>query len=164
MSTNGRIVDGGGENVWVSGEARYHRRISERQLLFASISGGTSHELDLDRPLQLGGDSGLRGYPLRYQTGESKGLLTLEYRHYTDWYLFRIFHVGAAAFVDVGRTWGNSPVNGVNLGWLRDAGVGLRLGKTRMGGGVVHLDLAFPLDGEDDIDSVQFLIKVKDRF
>jgi hypothetical protein len=33
-----------------------------------------------------------------------------------------------------------------------------------MGGGVVHIDLAFPLDGDDDIDSVQLLFKVKKSF
>ena len=46
----------------------------------------------------------------------------------------------------------------------KDVGFGLRLGKTRMGGGVVHIDLAFPLDGEDDIDDVQLLFKVKRSF
>jgi outer membrane protein assembly factor BamA len=164
LSFNGRFESGVGENVLLSGGARYHRRLSERTLFFSSISGTVSDNLDLDNPIQLGGDSGLRGYPLRYQTGESKGLLTAEYRYYTDWYLFRMLHVGGAVFFDIGRTWGESPVGGVNLGWLRDAGVGLRLGKTRMGGGVVHIDLAFPLDGEDDIDSVQLLFKVKKSF
>lgn len=164
VSFNGRFESGVGENILLSGGARFHRRLSERTLFFSSISGAVGDNLDLDNPIQLGGDSGLRGYPLRYQTGESKGLLTAEYRYYTDWYLFRMLHVGGAVFFDVGRTWGESPVGGVNLGWLRDAGVGLRLGKTRMGGGVVHIDLAFPLDGEDDIDRVQLLFKVKKSF
>ena len=161
---NGRLAGGNAENTRLSAVSRFHRRVGERQLFYMSVSGVLGHDLDLDRPVELGGDTGLRGYPLRYQTGESKALITLEQRYYTDWYLFRILHVGAAVFFDVGRTWGETPINNVNLGWLKDVGFGLRLGKTRMGGGVVHIDLAFPLDGEDDIDSVQLLFKVKRSF
>ncbi|MBT8077771.1 MAG: BamA/TamA family outer membrane protein [Gammaproteobacteria bacterium] len=164
LNVSGRVVDGTGENILFTGAARYHQRLTQRQLLYASISGSSGHNLDIDRPIQLGGDTGLRGYPLRYQTGTSKVLFTAEHRFFTDWYLFRLFHVGAAAFFDVGRSWGTASVDGVDLGWLKDAGVGLRLGKTRMGGGVVHIDLAFPLDGEDDIDGVQLLLKVKRSF
>ena len=161
---NGRLAGGNAENTRLSAVSRFHRRVGERQLFYMSVSGVLGHDLDLDRPVELGGDTGLRGYPLRYQTGENKALITLEQRYYTDWYLFRILHVGAAVFFDVGRTWGETPINNVNLGWLKDVGFGLRLGKTRMGGGVVHIDLAFPLDGEDDIDSVQLLFKVKRSF
>jgi hypothetical protein len=49
---------------------------------------------------------GLRGYPLRYESGTSRGLLTVEQRFYTDWYPFRLVRFGAAIFGDVGRTWG----------------------------------------------------------
>jgi hypothetical protein len=48
---------------------------------------------------------------------------------------------------------------------LKDVGFGLRLGNTRSGNGrVIHIDIAFPLDGEDDIDSVQILIDAKGSF
>jgi hemolysin activation/secretion protein len=115
--------------------------------------------------LTLGGDNGLRGYPLRYQAGTSRALLTLEQRYYTKWYPFRLFHVGAAAFVDVGRTWGTDVTGAGSLGWLRDLGVGLRLGSSRSSfGNVVHIDVAFPLDGDDDIDSVQLLVTTKASF
>ena len=52
-----------------------------------------------------------------------------------------------------------------NLGLLKDVGFDLRLGNTRSGSGkVLHIDIAFPLDGEDDIDSVQILIDAKASF
>ena len=35
--------------------------------------GTTGHNLDLDNQILLGGDNGLRGYPLRYQGGDSAG-------------------------------------------------------------------------------------------
>jgi hypothetical protein len=102
---------------------------------------------------------------MRYQNGESKSLITLEHRLYTDWYPFRLVHIGGAIFFDAGRVWGDSPVGAENLGLLRDIGFGLRLGNSRSGNGkIIHIDIAFPLDGEDDIDSVQILIDAKASF
>jgi hypothetical protein len=67
--------------------------------------------------------------------------------------------------MDVGRTWGTGPVGGENLGLLRDVGVGLRLGNARSGiGRMLHIDLAFPLDGENDIRGAQLLIEAKRTF
>lgn len=103
---------------------------------------------------------GLRGYPLRYQGGDSSLLLTVEERLFTDWYPFHLIRIGAVGFFDAGRTWGVNPVGSENPGWLKDVGVGLRFGNTRSGiGRVVHLDLAFPLDGDSRIDSMQILFK-----
>ncbi len=45
--------------------------------------------LDADHELSLGGDNGLRGYPLRFQTGSSRALLTLEERYYTKYSLWK---------------------------------------------------------------------------
>ena len=35
-------------------------------------------------PCNLGGDTGLRGYPLRYQNGNQRALFTVEERLYTN--------------------------------------------------------------------------------
>ena len=46
-------------------------------------------------------------------------------------------------------------------------GLGLRLGSSRSSfGNVIHIDLAFPLDGagDDDIDDVQLLVTTKGSF
>jgi outer membrane protein assembly factor BamA len=146
-------------------ETRFHRRLTDGQLFYASVTAFGSDNLDLDNQLLLGGDSGLRGYPLRYQGGQAKALLTLEHRIFTDWYPWRLFNVGAAIFFDAGRTWGDNPVGAANLGLLRDVGVGLRLGSNRLGeGGVLHIDFAFPLDGEETIDNFQILIDARSTF
>ncbi len=164
-SLSGRWAEGDAQNALWSAVTRFHQRTSKGTLFYASLSGTAGKNLDIDNPLYLGGETGLRGYPLRYQNGDSKVLLTLEQRIYTDWYPFRLVHVGAAVFFDAGRTWGESPVGAPNLGILKDVGVGLRLGNTRSGNGrVLHIDIAFPLDGEDDIDSVQILIDAKGSF
>ena len=68
-------------------------------------------------------------------------------------------------FFDAGRTWGDNPLGGESLGWLKDLGVGLRFAPTRgKSSKVLHLDLAFPLDGDDSIDSVQVLLEAKSSF
>jgi len=140
--------------------ATFHHRQSDDWLLHVALTGNLSHNLDLDHQLLLGGDNGLRGYPLRYQGGDSSLLLTVEERLFTDWYPFHLIRIGAVGFFDAGRTWGVNPVGSENLGWLKDVGVGLRFGNTRSGiGRVVHLDLAFPLDGDSSIDSMQILFK-----
>lgn len=165
VTLSGRFEDGHAANVLLSANAAYHLRQSPGRLLFASVGGSFGTSLDLDNQLLLGGDNGLRGYPLRYQGGDKMALLTLEQRFYTDWYLFRLFHVGAAVFFDAGRTWGDNPAGGPNLGLLRDIGLGLRLGNARSSSGrVMHLDLAYPLDGEQGISSLQLLIAAKQSF
>jgi outer membrane protein assembly factor BamA len=162
---DGRYADGEGQNVELSAGTRYHHRWSERHLFYASLSGTVGRNLDLDNQLLLGGDNGLRGYPLRYQGGDSMALLTLEHRIFTEWYPFRLVNVGGAIFFDAGRTWGENPVGGENLGLLRDVGFGLRLGNNRSGEGrIIHIDIAFPLDGEDTIDRVQLLVDARTSF
>jgi hemolysin activation/secretion protein len=103
MSLSGRLEGGSLRDGVLSAEARYYLRTSSRFKFFATVNGTTTSNLDPENQLLLGGDTGLRGYPLRYQAGTSMALLTLR-RYYTDWYPFRLFHVAAAAFFDMGRT------------------------------------------------------------
>jgi hypothetical protein len=165
VSASGRLESDELVNGILSAEARYYRATSSRSKFYAAISGAVTEQLDTELQLLLGGDNGLRGYPLRYQAGTARALFTVEQRYYTKWYPFRLFHVGAAAFFDMGRTWGTDVTGLESSGLLRDVGVGLRLGSSRSSfGNVLHVDLAFPLDGDDDIDSVQLLVQTKGSF
>ena len=115
--------------------------------------------------LLLGGDNGMRGYPLRYESGTSRGILTVEQRVFTDWYPFRLVRFGAAVFADVGRTWGSGSVGNSDPGLLRDVGLGLRLGNTRSGlGNVLHVDFAFPLGDTAGIKHFQFVVQTLQSF
>ena len=124
-ATSGRVENEGLRNAVLSAEARYYARTSAKTKFFATVNGTVTEELDLDRQLLLGGDTGLRGYPLRYQAGTSSALLTLEERYYTNWYPFRLFHVAGAVFFDVGRTWGTDVTGATSDGLLKDIGIGL---------------------------------------
>lgn len=152
-------------NMMLNVGARYYRRQSEKRLFFAGLSATLGHNLDIDNQVLLGGDTGLRGYPLRFQGGDKRVLLTLEQRLFTNWYPFHLFRVGGAVFFDAGRAWGGQDPADANSGLLKDVGFGLRIGNSRSGlGSMTHIDLAFPLDGDNSIDDVQFLISLKESF
>ncbi len=175
-AASGRWSRAGFEDLLARAEGRFYRRSRRGHLFFAGLELAAARDLDgrevpkvlrvgADRriPLQLllGGDTGLRGYPLRYQDGEGLALLTLEQRFFTGLYPLRLGYVGAAVFVDVGRTWPGEH-SAPNLGWLSDVGFGLRFSSNRSGfGSVVHFDVAFPLDRQGSIDSVQWLVTTK---
>ena len=174
-AASGRLETGVGRNEIVTGEATYYWRAAPRQLFYMDLRGIATKDLDAETQVLLGGDNGLRGYPLRYQDGKANVLLTVEHRIFTRYYLFRLFHVGGAAFFDIGRSFGSgnarfgnqAALEGIdpNQGTLKDLGVGLRFGSSRSAfGNVIHVDLAFPLDGDPSIKRVQFLVQTKTSF
>lgn len=161
---NGRLESGDLVNALASFSARLYQRQSRKRTFFIGLSGTAGTRLDLDNPVEIGGERGLRGYPLRYQAGDSKLLATIEQRYYTDWYPYRFARVGGAIFADVGRVWGSNPLGPDNRGWAADVGFGLRLALTRLTERIVHLDIAFPLNGDDTIDDVQILLEARRGF
>ncbi|HZT05239.1 MAG TPA: hypothetical protein VFA39_23515 [Steroidobacteraceae bacterium] len=161
----GRVEKGALTNGVLDSAVRYYAKQSSNWLFFSTLTGTVGRRLDLEDQILLGGDNGLRGYPLRYQDGSSRALFTLEERYFTNWYPFRLFRVGAAVFYDMGRTWGQPPLAAQSLGLLKDAGFGLRFGNARTGlGNIIHVDLAFPVDGDPSIKRVQFLVQTEQEF
>lgn len=169
----GRIEQGSLENGVLNSAVRFYDEQSGywpfregNWLFFSTLAASVGRRLDLENQILLGGDNGLRGYPLRYQDGTSRALLSFEERYFSNWYPFRLFRVGAAVFFDMGRTWGRTPLAQPSLGMLKDAGFGLRFGNARTGlGNVIHVDLAFPFNsGPTNIRHVQFLVQTKQEF
>jgi outer membrane protein assembly factor BamA len=165
VSTDGRVESGDLLDTVVTAEARHYWHIDRRKTLFAKAIATVTEDLDLDRQLLLGAEEGLRGYPFRYQTGTASALATVEYRYFTDWYPFRLFHVGGAAFFDAGRTWGSTLSGTPPRGWLADIGIGLRLGNSRSGlSNVVHVDLSYALSAVPDESRFQVTIETRRGF
>ena len=163
--TSGRITDGKAENTVVGFSSKYYLPTFSQQVFYMAFSTEYARNADLDHQLLLGGDTGLRGYPLRFQTGDRKYLFTVEQRFYTTWHLFELAYVGGVAFFDIGRAWTPGEPGSENTGTLRDAGIGLRVASSRGSRGVIlHVDLAFPLDGGSEIDSTQLVITTKESF
>ena len=112
---SGRLESGDLRNGVADVSVRYYKEQSKNWLFFSTLQATKGWSLDLDNQILLGGDNGLRGYPLRYQDGDARALLTLEQRYFTDWYPFRLFRVGGAVFFDMGRTW--APRRWRNRAW-----------------------------------------------
>jgi hypothetical protein len=168
------ILDAGGDarsendgthNAKAYVSAKYYLRNLDKHLFSVSLNALLGHNLDFDQQVLLGGDNGLRGYPLRYQAGEQRVILTAEQRFFTDWYPWRLVHVGYAFFADAGRVSGRDPRGAPSLGTLYDVGVGLRLSSPRASGrSIIHVDLAFPLNGDPAIDKAQLVVETKGSF
>ena len=152
-------------NTQVSINARYFQRNHEKNLFSVSLTALLTQRIDLENQVLIGGDNGLRGYPLRYQAGERSAILNVEQRFFTDWYPWRLFRVGYAVFVDAGRVSGRDPRANPSLGTLYDVGMGLRLSSPRSSGrNVVHIDLAFPLNPAPTIDKSQLVVETRNSF
>jgi len=164
LSLNGRRDRSGTANQLLNVATRYFYRHSDRNTTYLSLSGSYGRRLDLDRELILGGEQGLRAYPAAFQTGDKSAVVTLEQRYFTNYQALRLFSVGAAAFVDIGRVWGENAAGAPMLGTLKDVGIGLRLGNLRSArANMLHIDVAWPLDDPRG-SSPQFSIETRTRF
>jgi hypothetical protein len=158
---------GQSENLRAGGSVRYYARNFRDNVFYLGAEGEFGHRLDPEDQILLGGDNGLRGYPLRLQSGDRRFLVTVEQRFFSDREFFHVAHLGAAVFFDAGRAWFDTipdryffpterPV-------LKDVGLGLRVGSSRSSqGAMMHLDLAYPLDG--DRKKVQWLVSSSESF
>lgn len=148
----------------------YHWKNFSRGQLFILANQGYGKNLFVDTPLELGGDTGLRGYTARFQAGSKLQQLTVEQRYYGQKEWLSLFHLGAAVFYDQGRVWGESAVPQTYTKTLRDVGIGLRISGTRTGGqdegvhNVAHIDLSFPLDTGPGIDKYLWSVHIKSGF
>ena len=149
----------------VSANMRYFVPQSGSYILYLASSTDLVRSPNIADELLLGGDSGLRGYPLRYQRGTHRQLFTFEERNYTDWYPLRLFRVGFAVYYDVGRAW-DSQLGNPNNAWLHDVGFGLRVLSARSSfGNILHVDLALPVHRTDPtIKARQFLVMTAKTF
>ncbi|MDP2562724.1 hypothetical protein [Psychrobium sp. 1_MG-2023] len=173
------------ENLAATFNGAYYHFYDSDWVFFSQIKYNMLYNPHQENQLFLGGDTGLRGYPLRHLSGEQTGVLTFEQRYYSDAYLFRLIRIGAAFYVDIGKSWGDShlleqydklltamppeaqvtAIEKQDKRWLANVGIGLRFTPSRVDANhVIHVDLAFPLANRQDIKSSQFLISVKQSF
>lgn len=165
VSSTGQTGYGPLDKQASGGSIKFYSRPDSRTLIFTSLSGDLVRSATGSSQLFVGGDTGLRGYPRNYQSGENRVVFNVEDRVYTDWYPLQLFRVGGAMFYDLGRAWGGPNANTEHTGWLNDVGFGLRILSARSAfGNVLHLDLAFPLNRDPNIKSVQWLVQTQTTF
>ena len=111
--------------------------------------------------LLLGSETGLRGFPEGYQNGTKSVVLTAEKRFHFDWYPLQLAKFGAVIFADAGTTWGGKDKAEI----LADVGFGLRMIPTRTSNiKALHLDFAFPIDADKNVDGFQINVKTQQNF
>ena len=148
-----------GESFTFSAEVDHFNKVENDYKVLTKIS--FSNNLKFGEQLSLGGETGLRGYPKSFQTGNKSFLVQAEKRIHFDWYPMHLVKFGAVLFGDVGTAWGDG--NKPKL--LADVGFGLRIVPTRSSTGKsLHLDVAFPLIDKGKVDKVQFLIRTSESF
>ncbi len=126
----------------------------------------TSKNQYLDNPITIGGTTGVRGFPIQYQHGQSSIKLTSEMRYYPEINLFKLLDLAGVAFVDAGRAYGISTVKNIETDWLASAGLGLRLHSPHSGGSnpIIHIDFAFPQSDNEDINNFEIRVQAKKSF
>jgi hypothetical protein len=109
------------------------------------------HELDGDRQLTLGADSGLRGYDPDTFDGTSRLVANIEWRHRLTREFLHVAVLGVTAFADGGKTWG-ARVGPSTEGWRGDVGAGLLLEITRASVvRILRFEIALPDRGGDPV-------------
>lgn len=146
-------------SIKLSGEWRYHQDVNHGYY-FKGLFQKADNLLDIDQYV-IGGDTGLRGYPIRFQTGTSKALISVEKRTYLNWYPLKLIKFGYAVFADIGSAWKKNE----SPSFIKDVGVGIRMVSTRQSHAkVLHLDFAYPLDDKQDLSGFQIMVKAKSQF
>jgi len=157
----GYVTDDGIENGISDATLQSYYFASPKTRLFALTNLVSTKNLYEYSQVVLGGATGLRGYPLNFQTGSRRARVTLEHRYFFDWYPLRLARIGTATFADAGAAWDK----GEDPQWLKDVGVGFRIVGTRQADAqVLHIDFAFPLDETDRVNSFQFVVTAKSQF
>lgn len=165
LTLSGRMTEGHSDNFAINTITQYYYPFLPNQIFYYKLDVEVMRNQDDGSQIMLGGDTGLRGYPARIQQGDRKMLFSLEHRFYTDWHVLQLMYVGGALFFDIGRAWSSDSPDGPNDGALKDAGFGLRLSSSRASKGkVLHIDYAFPMNGDDTIDKFQFSVVMKASF
>lgn len=154
------------EGLLAKFNAGYYHFLNHDWVVYGGVNANYLANPMVEQQLFLGGETGLRGYPVRFSEGTKNIVFSLEQRYYSDSYFLQLVRLGAAVYIDVGRSWDpqltQSPEN---HGWYSSVGVGLRLAPSRVDANhIVHVDLATPLKEKNGLDDVQLIVKVKQTF
>ena len=146
--------------------AEYFYNINPSWGFYLSNTNIVSKNQYLDKPITIGGSSGLRGFPLQYQHGEHSIKFTSEIRYYPHINLFKLFDLAGVAFLDSGKAFGDSVADNREEALLHSVGIGARLYSPHSTGShqVIHIDFAFPQSNNTGINSFEIRVEAKHSF
>lgn len=140
------VRSGTNRNQVVSGNLRLVSRFSTRypESFVARLRFDEGRHLDRDVQFLADGQNGLRAYPDYALEGNRRLILNMEHRLFLGRELLQLFSPGLALFVDSGAAVRD---RGIRLGDFRsDAGVGLRIGISRLDSALLRFDVAWAID------------------
>jgi len=141
-------------------------RLSEQWGLYFNNVNTVSKNRYIDEPISLGGDNGVRGFPLQYQHGENSFRFTEELRYYPKINLFKLFDLAGTVFIDSGIATGDSNYNNKDESWLHSIGIGARLYSPHATSSrqIVHIDLIKPFSQNEEIEGFVVRLQAKQSF
>jgi len=166
LSMSGDIYDQGHNRILSSIHTEYFHKLSKNWGFYINNVNVLSDNQYQDQPITMGGNLGLRGFPLEYQHGKHSIKLTSELRYYPQINILKIFDVAGAIFFDAGKVFGDAIEENIEKDWLVSSGIGLRFYSPHTGGNhnIIHLDLAFPQSDNPNIDGVEIRVQAKKSF
>jgi hypothetical protein len=171
-----------GDQIVVAAKAEDFYPLNDQFTLYTKLQYDKRSRNFLDQPLDLGGETGLRGYPVQYQQGTQRWLTTAELRWYPQITIYKLLDLGFVAFADAGRASGGDiqypapflaalrsdadmlkPNEAEH--WLGAVGLGARFYSSRSSNNhVIHLDLSKPVGSATAVSSWEIQLKVEQRF
>lgn len=156
--------DSGITNILESHSLQFYYRASNNFTTYLDYVSANTKDLRQGQQVFLDTKTGLRGYPVRYLSGEATQKITIEQRYFFNYELFQMFNFGAAAFFDIGAVSGGTDFEKEQEGIYRSVGIGLRVANNRSSEGtIVHLDLTKPIDKTEE-NSFQFSVIARKIF
>ena len=147
-------------------ELKYIHHLDDQQVLIAQLKWFDGKNLFRDQFITIGGDEGMRAFPLNYQVGNKAILGSFEYRYITGLNVYQLVDVALAGFADVGKAWDNPQLPpGPDESTLWGYGVGLRLFPSHSSrGSMISIDLAHPITDNPDIKGWNLRLIAKRSF
>lgn len=142
VDLSGRFESGGFANAITHLEAG--GAITGSAGLRVRLAADLGHNLDGERQLTLGADTGLRGYDPNTFDGTSRVVANVEWRHRITGELLHIAALGVTAFADAGKSWA-ARVGPSTEGWRSDIGAGILVELTRASNvKILRFEVALP--------------------
>jgi len=110
-----KITDAGALDRRLGVALHSHTELTPQSRLYSSFSAEAGSKLYAEDPLFIGGNSGLRGYAYKQQTGDRAVKWSNELRYYLNYSPLSLLNFGAAIFMDAGSAWESKQAkHGVN--------------------------------------------------
>ncbi|XQW86644.1 hypothetical protein ACOYR1_07945 [Thalassotalea piscium] len=143
----------------------YFHKINPQWSTYFKNTNQFSRNQFLDDPIVLGGDTGIRGFPLQFQHSKHNSQFTFEARYYPHINIYKLLELGAAGFIDTGRAFSPTVKSETPRTWMTSIGVGARLYSTHSSESrVIHFDIIKPLSTNTHVNNIEFRITTKHSF